>query len=39
MTPDALVAMRLNALVVDVTVLGPGSWEYLEQYAGSRGWR
>ena len=30
-TPDALVAMRLNALVVDVTVLGPGSWEYLER--------
>ncbi len=30
-TPDALVAMRLNALVVDVAVLGPGSWEYLER--------
>jgi DNA-binding response OmpR family regulator len=30
-TPDALVAMRLNALVLDVTVLGPGSWEYLER--------
>jgi DNA-binding response OmpR family regulator len=30
-TPDALVAMRLNALVVDVSVLGPGSWEYLER--------
>jgi DNA-binding response OmpR family regulator len=30
-TADALVAMRLNALVVDVTVLGPGSWEYLER--------
>jgi DNA-binding response OmpR family regulator len=30
-TPDALVAMRLNALVVDVAVLGPSSWEYLER--------
>jgi DNA-binding response OmpR family regulator len=30
-TPDALVAMRLNALVIDVTVLGPSSWEYLER--------
>jgi DNA-binding response OmpR family regulator len=30
-TPDALVTMRLNALVFDVTVLGPGSWEYLER--------
>jgi DNA-binding response OmpR family regulator len=30
-TPDALVAMRLNALVLDVAVLGPGSWEYLER--------
>jgi DNA-binding response OmpR family regulator len=30
-TPDTLVAMRLNALVIDVGVLGPGSWEYLER--------
>jgi DNA-binding response OmpR family regulator len=30
-TADALVAMRLNALVVDLAVLGPGSWEYLER--------
>jgi DNA-binding response OmpR family regulator len=30
-TIDALVAMRLNALVVDLAVLGPGSWEYLER--------
>jgi DNA-binding response OmpR family regulator len=30
-TPDALVAMRLNALVLDVSILGPGSWEYLER--------
>ena len=30
-TPDALVAMRLNALVIDLTVVGPGSWDYLER--------
>ncbi|MBV8989338.1 MAG: response regulator transcription factor [Solirubrobacterales bacterium] len=30
-TADALVSMRLNAMVIDVTVLGPGSWEYLER--------
>jgi DNA-binding response OmpR family regulator len=30
-TPEALIAMRLNALVVDLAVLGPGSWEYLER--------
>jgi DNA-binding response OmpR family regulator len=30
-TPDALVAMRLNALVIDISVPGPGSWEYLER--------
>jgi DNA-binding response OmpR family regulator len=30
-TIDALVTMRLNALVVDLAVLGPGSWEYLER--------
>jgi DNA-binding response OmpR family regulator len=30
-TVDALVSMRLNALVVDLAVLGPGSWEYLER--------
>jgi len=28
---DALVGMRLNALVLDLAVLGPGSWEYLER--------
>ncbi|MGI8413665.1 MAG: response regulator transcription factor [Solirubrobacteraceae bacterium] len=28
---EALVAMRLGALLLDVTVLGPGSWEYLER--------
>lgn len=30
-TVDALVGMRLNAMVVDLAVLGPGSWEYLER--------
>jgi DNA-binding response OmpR family regulator len=30
-TLEALVAMRLNALVLDVAVLGPGSWDYLER--------
>jgi DNA-binding response OmpR family regulator len=30
-TTDRLVAMRLNALVFDVSVLGPGSWDYLER--------
>lgn len=30
-TPDSLVTMRLNALVLDVAILGPGSWEYLER--------
>ncbi len=33
-TVDALVAMRLNALVIDLAVLGPGSWEYLERVCG-----
>jgi DNA-binding response OmpR family regulator len=30
-THEAIVSMRLNALVVDLAVLGPGSWEYLER--------
>ncbi len=30
-TPEALVTMRLNALVIDLAVVGPGSWEYLER--------
>jgi DNA-binding response OmpR family regulator len=30
-TPEGLVAMRLNALVVDLAVVGPASWEYLER--------
>jgi DNA-binding response OmpR family regulator len=31
MSADALVSMRLNALVVDLAVLGPTGWGYLEQ--------
>jgi DNA-binding response OmpR family regulator len=31
MGPDGLVQMRLNALVVDLAILGPGGWGYLEQ--------
>jgi DNA-binding response OmpR family regulator len=30
-TPEALVRMRLNALVLDVTVVGPDCWAYLER--------
>ncbi|MDE3130506.1 MAG: response regulator transcription factor, partial [Acidobacteriota bacterium] len=30
-TPEALVTLRLNALILDVAVLGPSSWEYLER--------
>jgi DNA-binding response OmpR family regulator len=30
-TADAMVAMRLNALVIDIAVLGPTGWEYLER--------
>src|SRR4051794_29797047 len=31
---DAIVAMRLNALVVDLAVLGPQGWTYLERLCG-----
>ena len=31
MGADGLVAMRLNALVIDLAILGPGGWGYLEQ--------
>ena len=31
---DALVAMRLDALVIDLSVLGPQAWSYLESVAG-----
>ena len=29
--PDELVAMRLNAIVVDLALLGPDAWEWLER--------
>ncbi len=29
--PDTLVAMRLNALVVDLSIIGPDCWDYLER--------
>ena len=32
--PEELVAMKLNALVVDLTVLGPIGWEFLERVCG-----
>jgi DNA-binding response OmpR family regulator len=32
--PDELAAMRLNALVVDLAVLGPTAWDYLTEVAG-----
>jgi DNA-binding response OmpR family regulator len=32
--PDELVAMKLNALLVDVSVLGQLGWEFLEQVCG-----
>ncbi len=31
--PEELVAMRLNALIVDLAVLGPEAWDYLERVA------
>ena len=30
-TTEALISMRLNALVVDTAVVGPDSWDYLER--------
>ena len=30
-SPDALVAMRLSAVVVDLAILGPQAWEWLER--------
>jgi DNA-binding response OmpR family regulator len=32
--PEALIRMRLNALVIDVSLIGAGCWEYLEQVCG-----
>src|SRR5918994_5190672 len=31
---EEFVAMRVNALVVDLALLGPGAWEFLERVAG-----
>ncbi len=31
---EELVAMKLNALVVDLTVVGPGAWDFLERVCG-----
>ncbi len=33
-TVETLVAMRLNALVLDLAVVGPESWHYLERVCG-----
>src|SRR2546423_7828451 len=33
--PEQLVAMRLSALVIDLSVLGPQAWDYLERVAGA----
>ena len=33
-TPDALIGMRLNALVLDVAVVGPDCWDYVERICG-----
>jgi DNA-binding response OmpR family regulator len=30
---DDLVAMRINCLVIDLTLLGPNAWDYLERVA------
>ncbi len=32
--PEELVAMKLNAVLVDIAVLGPLGWEYLERVCG-----
>lgn len=32
---DAVVSMRLSALIVDLAVLGPQAWEWLERLCGS----
>jgi DNA-binding response OmpR family regulator len=30
-TPETLVAMRLNALVIDLSIVGPDCWDYVER--------
>src|SRR3954468_11482646 len=32
---EAVVAMRLNAIVIDLAVLGPQAWDYLEKLCAS----
>jgi DNA-binding response OmpR family regulator len=32
---DELVAMRLNAMLIDLAILGPGAWEFLERVCGA----
>jgi DNA-binding response OmpR family regulator len=32
---EEFVAMRVNALVVDLALLGPGGWEFLERVSGA----
>ncbi len=32
---DEIVAMKLNALLVDLSILGPDGWEFLEQVCGT----
>jgi DNA-binding response OmpR family regulator len=32
---DAVVAMRLNAVIIDLAVLGPQAWDYLEKLVSS----
>ena len=32
---EDFVAMRVNALVVDLALLGPGSWEFIERVSGA----
>jgi DNA-binding response OmpR family regulator len=32
---DAIASMRLSALVIDLTVLGPQAWEWLERLCGA----
>jgi DNA-binding response OmpR family regulator len=32
--PEELVAMKLNAIVIDLSILGEGGWDYLERVCG-----
>jgi DNA-binding response OmpR family regulator len=32
---DELVAMRLNAILIDLAILGPSAWEFLERVCGA----